>query len=118
MSLVCVIGAPNARAQSSPVNSQTVQPHPVNLDFEQGTLGQVPDAWLLTTINYGAELMAEQPKSGKYAAVLHSKEGASSGSKFRKPDASNRRHAFPRQTRAFPRIRASGIRAGPVVDAR
>jgi len=82
MSLVCVIGAPNARAQSSPVNSQTVQPHPVNLDFEQGTRGQVPDAWLLTTINYGAELMAEQPKSGKYAAVLHSKEGASSGSSF------------------------------------
>jgi C-terminal processing protease CtpA/Prc len=74
-----VIGAPNARAQS---NSQTVEPHPVNLDFEQGTLGQVPEAWLSTTINYEAQLTAEQPKSGKNAAVLYSKEGASSGSSF------------------------------------
>jgi len=83
MSLVCLIGAPNTRAQSSLVNSPTVQPHPVNLDFEQGTPGQVPDAWLCsTTTNYEAQLTAEQPKSGKYAAVLHSKEGASSGSSF------------------------------------
>src|SRR6476620_6497396 len=80
LSLVCLIGAPNARAQS---NSQTVQPHPVNLDFEQGTLGQVPDGWLSqTAVDYGAELTAEQPKSGKCAAVLHSKEGVSSGSSF------------------------------------
>jgi hypothetical protein len=51
MSLVCLIGAPKSRAQT---DSQTVQPHPVNLDFEQGTLGQVPNGWVFSTaINYG-----------------------------------------------------------------
>jgi hypothetical protein len=74
--MVCLIGAPNTRAQSNPVTSQTVQPHPVNLGFEQGTVGQLPDGWLCSTpINYEARLTAEGPQSGKYAAVLQSKEG-------------------------------------------
>jgi C-terminal processing protease CtpA/Prc len=83
MSLVCLIGALNARPQSSLDKSQPVQLHPVNLDFEQGTLGQVPDGWFCpTTINYGAELTAERPKSGKYSVLLHSKDTAAAGSNF------------------------------------
>ena len=75
--LLCLIAAPNLLAQSSLVQVPNVQPHPVNLDFEQGTLGQLPDGWRCPTIiNYGAELAAEQPKSGKYAALLQSKESA------------------------------------------
>ena len=70
-------------AQSNLVHSPDVLPRPVNLDFELGTLGQVPDGWRCPTlINYGAELTAEQPKSGKHAAVLYTKEGAASGSSF------------------------------------
>ena len=80
--LACLGFAPNALAQSSAVRVQNVEPHPVNLDFEQGTLGQVPDGWhCTTTVDYGAELTAEKPKSGKYAAVLFSKV-TSSGSSF------------------------------------
>jgi len=83
LTMICLIGAPNTRAQSNPVTSQTVQPHPVNLDFEQGSAGQLPDGWLCsTTINYEARLTAERPQSGKYAAVLQSKEGVSAGSSF------------------------------------
>jgi len=80
---LCLIAAPNLLAQSSLVQVPNVQPHPVNLDFEQGTLGQLPDGWRCpTVINYGAELTAEQPKSGKYAALLQSKESAAPGSSF------------------------------------
>lgn len=81
--LVCLMAALPVHAQSNPVHSQDVLPHPANLDFEQGTLGQVPDGWRCPTqINFGAELTAEQPKSGKHAAVLYSKESAESGSSF------------------------------------
>ena len=46
-------------------------------------MGQVPDAWRSpTTTNYEATLTAERPQSGKYAAVLQSKEGSSSGASF------------------------------------
>src|ERR1051326_6341508 len=83
INLVCLVSAPQARAQSSLVRVQNVEPHPANLDFEQGTLGQVPDGWRCpTTINYGAELAAEQPKSGKYSAVLFSKDAPAAGSPF------------------------------------
>src|SRR6185295_13366910 len=75
--LACLAIAPKILAQASLVHVQNVEPHPVNLDFEQGTLGQVPDGWRCPTpTGYGAELTAEQPKSGKYAALLKSKEGA------------------------------------------
>ncbi len=82
-SLACLLSAPAVIAQSSLVRTPNVELHPVNLDFEQGTLGQVPDGWRCpTTINYPAELTAEQPKSGKYAVVLYSKESAAAGSPF------------------------------------
>ena len=78
-----LLSSPPAIAQSNLVRVQNVEPHPVNLNFEQGTLGQVPDGWHCpTTINFGAELTAEQPKSGKYAAVLFSKKSTESGSPF------------------------------------
>jgi C-terminal processing protease CtpA/Prc len=82
MTLVCLIGAPNVLAQSSLVRVQNVEPHPLNLDFELGTLGQAPDGWRCPTPNYGAELSAEQRKSGKYAALLYSKESAEPRSGF------------------------------------
>ncbi|HEV8138334.1 MAG TPA: hypothetical protein VGP81_01060 [Pyrinomonadaceae bacterium] len=83
INLVCLISLANAVAQSNLVRVQNVEPHPANLDFEQGTLGQVPDGWHCpTTVNYGAEITPEQPKSGKYSAVLFSKETAAAGSPF------------------------------------
>ncbi len=64
-------------AQTSPVRSATIQPHPVNLDFEQGGAGQLPEGWVSPTqTNYAAELTGEQPKSGESAALLHSLPGA------------------------------------------
>ena len=79
----CLAISPNVLAQSSLVHVQNVEPRPVNLDFEQGTLGQVPDGWRCpTTITFGAELTAEKPKSGKYAAVLFSKQTTAAGSPF------------------------------------
>lgn len=77
--LVCLLAAPSrdAFAQSSPVRSETVRPRPFNLDFEQGTVGQVPDGWDSPTgVTYAAELTEVQPKSGKRAALLSSVEGA------------------------------------------
>ena len=60
-------------AQSSPVRSTTVQSQPINLDFEQGEVGQVPTGWSSPTKpNYAGELSGEKPKSGKRAALLRS----------------------------------------------
>ncbi len=79
----CLAISPTAIAQSSLVKIQSVAPRPVNLDFEQGTLGQVPDGWSCpTTVTYGAELTADKPKSGKYAAVLLSKDTTAAGAPF------------------------------------
>lgn len=79
----CLLSAPKLLAQASLVHVPDAQPHAVNLDFEQGTLGQVPDGWRCpTTINYGVELTAEQPKAGKYAVVLYSKDSAATGAPF------------------------------------
>jgi C-terminal processing protease CtpA/Prc len=80
--MVCLLVTPgqDAFAQSSPVRSETVRPRPVNLDFEQGTVGQVPEGWDSPTgINYAAELTEVQPKSGKRAALLSSVAGATAG---------------------------------------
>jgi len=82
MSLVFLVGAPQLISQSSLVNSPIGQSHPLNLDFEQGTLGQVPEGWTCPTTNYAAELTAERPKSGKYAVVLQSKEDVTAASSF------------------------------------
>ena len=83
--LVCLLASPgqDTLAQSSPVHSEIVHAHPVNLDFEQGTSGQVPDGWNSSTkIDYAAELTEQQPKSGKRAALLRSVPGATGGSQF------------------------------------
>ena len=79
--LFLVLRAP-VFAQNSAVQTQNVQAHPVNLDFEQGTLGQLPDGWdCPTKPNYAAELSDTQPKSGKRTTVLHDVETAA-GSNF------------------------------------
>src|SRR5262252_773791 len=75
--LLLAVAWPIARAQQDLVRSGTVQPHPLNLDFEQGTVGQVPSGWASPTkSSYAAELTEENPKSGKRAVVLHSVPGA------------------------------------------
>jgi C-terminal processing protease CtpA/Prc len=83
---MCLLATPerDTFAQSGIVRSETVQQHPVNLDFEQGAVGQVPDGWASPTkINYAAELTEEQPKSGKRAALLRSVPSATAaGSEF------------------------------------
>jgi len=72
-----------AQAQSSLVHSPQTKPHPLNLDFEEGKLGQVPDGWdCPTKVSYSAELTDKQPKSGKRAAVLHSVSTTAVGSSF------------------------------------
>jgi len=47
ITLLCLLPAskPNAFAQESLFRSETVQPHPVNLDFEQGVVGRAPVGW-------------------------------------------------------------------------
>ncbi|HEX6732695.1 MAG TPA: hypothetical protein VF074_21935, partial [Pyrinomonadaceae bacterium] len=71
-------------AQSTLVRSQTVRPHPVNLDFEQESgSAQTPDGWdLPTKTNYAVELTDVQPKSGKRAALLRSVPTTEAGSAF------------------------------------
>ncbi len=71
--------------QSSPVRSGTMQPALVNLDFEQGIVGQVPEGWFAppAITSHTAEISEENPKSGKRAALLRSVPDAkSNGSGF------------------------------------
>jgi C-terminal processing protease CtpA/Prc len=82
ITLLCLLPAsrPNASAQESLFRSQTVQPHPVNLNFEQGVVGQAPAGWNSPTkINYEVELTEEKPKSGRRSALLRSGSGAAAG---------------------------------------
>ena len=62
----------------SPVTAPTVQTAPVNLDFEQGTTGQVPTGWRAATqtLGYPAETTDKTPRSGTKAAVLRSEPDA------------------------------------------
>jgi C-terminal processing protease CtpA/Prc len=72
MVLLATLGQ-DAFGQPSLSRSANVRPHPMNLDFEQATAGQVPDGWdSPTRINYAVELTDVQPKSGKRAALLRS----------------------------------------------
>src|SRR5262245_3033082 len=83
--LICLLAAPQqvALAQASLFHSDTVQPHPVNLDFELGTVGQVPEGWdSPTKAGYAAELTEDKAKSGKRAALLHDVPGAGNSSPF------------------------------------
>ena len=82
--LLFAIHKEDTLAQSSPVRSTTVQSQPINLDFEQGEVGQVPTGWFSPTKpNYAGELTEEKPKSGKRAALLRSlPNGTSDGPPF------------------------------------
>ena len=78
--LICVLAIhrQDTLAQSSAVRSTTIQSQPVNLDFEQGEIGQVPTGWVSPTKpNYAREMTEEKPNSGKRAALLRSLPGAS-----------------------------------------
>jgi hypothetical protein len=61
--------APAAPAAASPLPAA-----PVNLDFEQGELGQMPAGWQMTAASeragFGADLTDEQPYQGKTCAVV------------------------------------------------
>ena len=83
--LICLLAAPRqlTQAQASLFHSNTVQSHPVNLDFELGAVGQVPEGWdSPTKAGYAAELTEDQAKSGKRAALLRDVPGAGNTSPF------------------------------------
>lgn len=72
--LICLVAIPtqDSCAQSRPGRSGP-NPSLVNPDFEQGYVGQVPEGWHSpTTGGYAVELIAENPKTGKRAAVVRS----------------------------------------------
>ena len=70
-------------AQESVVRSKLIQPHWINLDFEEGTTGQVPAGWTSPTApTYAAELTEERPKSGKLCVLLHSLGTTADGPPF------------------------------------
>jgi hypothetical protein len=62
-------GEPAAPAAAPPLPAA-----PVNLDFEQGELGQMPAGWQMTAASeragFGADLTDEQPYQGKTCAVV------------------------------------------------
>ena len=74
---------PDAFGQDSVVRSKLVQPQLVNLDFEEGAMGQVPAGWTSPTApTYAAELTEDQPKSGKRCVLLHSVVTKADGPQF------------------------------------
>src|SRR5579871_2194702 len=54
--------------------AQDLPTGPANLDFEQGTPGQVPPGWfvppMVLTDGYGVKLTSDHPKSGKQCALV------------------------------------------------
>src|SRR5215813_7046793 len=81
--LICLLAVPwqLTLAQASLFHSNTVQPHPVNLDFELGAVGQLPEGWdSPTKAGYAAELTEDQAKSGKRAALLRDVPGVGNSS--------------------------------------
>ena len=82
--LICFLAASRqiVLAQASLFHSNTVQSRPVNLDFEQGRIGQLPEGWDSPTTGYVAELIENQAKSGKRAALLRDVPGAGNSSPF------------------------------------
>lgn len=71
-------GIESLSAQSGLVNTDVVQPKPVNLDFEDGEAGKMPDGWVSPTNARGfqAELTEISPKTGRRAGLLKSLRGA------------------------------------------
>jgi C-terminal processing protease CtpA/Prc len=78
VSLFCIslLSQTSVPAQSSPVRTLTILPSPINLDFEQGNIGKVPDGWIAPPmiVGYSAEISEEKPKAGKRAALLRSSD--------------------------------------------
>lgn len=67
--------APTTPAASpGPVAAPPLAAAPVNLDFEQGELGQMPAGWTMTAASeragFGADLTDERPYQGKTCAVV------------------------------------------------
>ncbi|HEY6323766.1 MAG TPA: hypothetical protein VJA16_19670, partial [Thermoanaerobaculia bacterium] len=61
-------------APAAPEVAPPLPAAPVNLDFEQGELGQMPAGWKMTAASeragFGADLTDEQPYQGKTCAVV------------------------------------------------
>ncbi|HKO45547.1 MAG TPA: S41 family peptidase [Pyrinomonadaceae bacterium] len=106
----------HTRAQTSPA-----RPAPnaslLNPDFEQGSPGQVPDGWRSPSngAGYTAQLIEENPKTGKRAAVVRTVSGqpakaAPFGNLMQSIDASSFRGRRVR-LRAAVRTEAAGARA-------
>jgi len=77
-SLVAVVRHSSGQQSNSPMKASTVQKTPLNLDFEQGTIGQVPSGWDSPTrsVGYAAETVETLPRTGSKAAVLRSDPNA------------------------------------------
>src|SRR5688572_13129737 len=117
-SLLCLfVGATqDTRAQSSPARSAP-NASLLNPDFEQGTPGQVPDGWRSPTsaAGYAVQLIEENPKTGKRAAVLRRvssppANAAPFGNLMQSIDATSLRGRRVR-LRAAVRTEAAGARA-------
>jgi len=72
--ILVVITRQDISAQSSPASGPGIQTSLVNPDFEQGAAGQAPEGWISPTVGVGypVEVVEENPKNGKRAALLHS----------------------------------------------
>jgi C-terminal processing protease CtpA/Prc len=74
--LICLVAVTtqNTCGHSSPVRSFAIQSSLINPDFEQGRVGQMPDGWSASTsdVGYAVQLIEENPKTGKRAALLRS----------------------------------------------
>ena len=61
-------------APAAPAAAPPLPAAPVNLDFEQGELGQMPAGWMMTAASeragFGADLTDEQPYQGRTCAVV------------------------------------------------
>ena len=71
--LLLAAGAPEPRGAAADA-TQPLPAAPVNLDFEQGELGQMPVGWTMTAAaeraGFGADLTDEQPYQGRTCAVV------------------------------------------------
>ena len=76
VTLICfaAIAGHDVRAQTSPTLPPASQSSLANPDFELGTVGQLPDGWSAPTakIGYPVEVVEENPKTGKRAALIRS----------------------------------------------
>jgi hypothetical protein len=68
--------APAAAAPPSAESAQRLPRAPVNLDFEQGEVGEMPAGWQMTSASeragFGAEVSDLQPYEGQRCALVHS----------------------------------------------